>query len=422
MFSGLKVYFDSLVNSREIRNKVLVTLLVLVVFRLLASVPVVGIPAEALRELFDKNSFFDIISTVSGGVLETASLIAVGLSPYINASIIFQLLSSVIPKLKELRKEGSQGQKTINMYTRLLTLPLAILQSFVIYSTLRGFGLIGELAPLELAAMSATLTGGAMIMMWLGELVTENGISNGISFLIFAGIVAMLPSSILQNFEYMDMLEKIVVILIFVAIFAIVIVVNEAERRVRILYSRRSRNGMAMENFLPIKLAQFGVLPVIFAVSLLSFPQLIAQFLASREISEGITLFANKMLELLSNPLIENTAIFIFVIAFSFFYITVVFNTDDLAENLQKQGAFIPGIRPGKSTSSYLKKISFRLTAVGALFLGFLAILPNLLVYSGIVQTALVSGTGLLIAVSVALEMKRKYESMMVVRSYDKYL
>jgi preprotein translocase subunit SecY len=220
----------------------------------------------------------------------------------------------------------------------------------------------------------------------------------------------------------MDMLEKIVVILIFVAIFAIVIVVNEAERRVRILYSRRSRNGMAMENFLPIKLAQFGVLPVIFAVSLLSFPQLIAQFLASREISEGITLFANKMLELLSNPLIENTAIFIFVIAFSFFYITVVFNTDDLAENLQKQGAFIPGIRPGKSTSSYLKKISFRLTAVGALFLGFLAILPNLLVYSGIVQTALVSGTGLLIAVSVALEMKRKYESMMVVRSYDKYL
>jgi preprotein translocase subunit SecY len=149
---------------------------------------------------------------------------------------------------------------------------------------------------------------------------------------------------------------------------------------------------------------------------------LIAQFLASREISEGITLFANKMLELLSNPLIENTAIFLFVIAFSFFYITVVFNTDDLAENLQKQGAFIPGIRPGKSTSSYLKKISFRLTAVGALFLGFLAILPNLLVYSGIVQTALVSGTGLLIAVSVALEMKRKYESMMVVRSYDKYL
>jgi preprotein translocase subunit SecY len=422
MFEGLKIYFDSLLNSKEIRNKVFFTILALIIFRLLASVPVVGIPAEALRELFSQNSFFDIVSTVSGGVLETASLVAVGLSPYINASIIFQLLSSVIPKLKELRKEGSQGQKIINMYTRFLALPLAIAQSFVIYSTLRGFGLIEELTPLELAAMSATLTGGAMIMMWLGELVTEKGISNGISFLIFAGIVSMLPSSILQNFEYMDTLEKVIVIGIFLGIFAVVIIVNEAERRIKTLYSRRSRNGMAMENYLPIKLAQFGVLPVIFAVSLLSFPQLIAQFLVARDISENVTNFANRMLELLANPYIENVGIFAFVIAFSFFYITVVFNTDDLAENLQKQGAFIPGIRPGKSTSKYLKKISFRLTAVGALFLGFLAVLPNLLVYSGIVQTALVSGTGLLIAVSVALEMKRKYESMMVVRSYDKYL
>ena len=422
MFGGLKVYFDSLLNSKEIRNKVFFTLFALVIFRLLATVPVVGIPAEALRELFSQNSFFDIVSTVSGGVLETASLVAVGLSPYINASIIFQLLSSVIPKLKELRKEGSQGQKTINMYTRFLTLPLAIAQSFVIYSTLRGFGLIDELAPLELAAMSATLTGGAMIMMWLGELVTEKGISNGISFLIFVGIVAMVPSSILQNFEYMDMVEKAIIIAIFVIIFAVVIIVNEAERRIKTLYSRRSRNGMAMENYLPIKLAQFGVLPVIFAVSLLSFPQLIAQFLATRDISDQVTAYANKMLELLANPYIENIGIFVFVIAFSFFYITVVFNTDDLAENLQKQGAFIPGIRPGKSTSAYLKKISYRLTALGSVFLGLLAVLPNLLVYSGIVQTAIVSGTALLIAVSVALEMKRKYESMMVVRSYDKYL
>jgi preprotein translocase subunit SecY len=422
MFGGLKVYFDSLMNSKEIRSKVLFTLLALVVFRLLATVPVVGIPRTALEELFSQNSFFDLVSTVSGGVLETASIVAVGLSPYINASIIFQLLSSVIPKLKELKKEGSQGQKVINMYTRFLTLPLAIAQSFVIYSTLRGFGLIGELSPLELAAMSATLTGGAMIMMWLGELVTEKGISNGISFLIFAGIVSMLPSSILQNFEIMDTFEKALVIAIFAAILAVVIIVNEAERRVKTLYSKRARNGMAMENYLPIKLAQFGVLPVIFAMSLLSFPQLIAQFLATRDISDKVTLYANKVLELLANPYIENIGIFAFVIAFSFFYITVVFNTDDLAENLQKQGAFIPGIRPGKSTSSYLKKISFRLTAVGAIFLGFLAILPNLLVLSGIVPTVLVSGTGLLIAVSVALEMKRKYESLMVVRSYDKYL
>ena len=422
MLGGLKVYFDSLLNSKEIRSKVIFTLLALVVFRLLATVPVVGIPRTALEELFAQSGFFDLVSTVSGGVLETASIVAVGLSPYINASIIFQLLSSVIPKLKELKKEGSQGRRIINMYTRFLTLPLAIAQSFVIYSTLRGFGLIGELSPLELAAMSATLTGGAMTMMWLGELVTERGISNGISFLIFAGIVSMLPSSIIQNFEIMDTFEKVLVIAIFAVILAVVVMVNEAERRVKTLYSRRSRNGTAMENYLPIKLAQFGVLPVIFAMSLFSFPQLIAQFFATRDISDTITLYANRMLELLANPYIENIGIFAFVVAFSFFYITVVFNTDDLAENLQKQGAFIPGIRPGKSTSSYLKKISFRLTTVGAIFLGFLAILPNLLVYAGIVPTVLVSGTGLLIAVSVALEMKRRYEALMVVRSYDKYL
>lgn len=422
MFGSLKVYFDSLMNSKEIRSKVLFTLLALIIFRLLATIPVVGIPREALEQLFAQNGFFDLVSTVSGGVLETASIVAVGLSPYINASIIFQLLSSVIPKLKELKKEGSQGKRIINMYTRLLTLPLAIAQSFVIYSTLRGFGLVGELAPLEFAAMSATLTGGAMIMMWIGELVTEKGISNGISFLIFAGIVSMLPASFIQNFEVMDTLEKTIVIIIFVVILAAVVMVNQAERRVKTLYSRRAKNGTAMENYLPIKLVQFGVLPVIFAMSLISFPQLIAQFLATRDISPRITLYAEGMLDLLANPYIENLSIFLFVIGFSFFYITVVFNTDDLAENLQKQGAFIPGIRPGKRTSEYLKRISFRLTAVGGLFLGLLAILPNLLELGGVLHTVLISGTGLLIAVSVALEMKRKYESLMVVRSYDKYL
>ncbi len=356
MFGGLKVYFDSLINSKEIRSKVLFTLLILVIFRLLATVPVVGIPRTALEELFAQSGFFDLVSTVSGGVLETASVVAVGLSPYINASIIFQLLSAVVPKLKELKKEGSQGRRVINMYTRLLTLPLAIAQSFVIYSTLRGFGLIGELSPLELAAMSATLTGGAMIMMWLGELVTEKGISNGISFLIFAGIVSMLPSSILQNFEVMDTFEKFFVVAIFTVILAVVIIVNQAERRVKTLYSRRSRNGMAMENYLPIKLAQFGVLPVIFAMSLLSFPQLIAQFLATREISETITRYSNIMLELLANPYIENVTTFLLVVGFSFFYITVVFNTDDLAENLQKQGAFIPEYDQANQLHHILRK------------------------------------------------------------------
>lgn len=422
MFNRLKVYFQAFLNSKEIRSKVLFSVLVFVVFRLLAAVPVVGIPANALKQLFEGNSFGDILSTVSGGVLETASIIAIGLSPYINASVILQLLTPVIPALKKLREEGSQGQRIISMYTRYLTLPLAILQSFVIYSTLRGFGLVDLLSPVELAAMSATLTGGAMVMMWLGELVTESGISNGSSFLIFSGIIALLPSAIEMNFQTMDLIEKLVVILVFVLIFGVVIFINEAERRIKVLYSRRVRNGMVLENFLPVKLAQFGVMPVIFAVSFFSFPQLIAQFLVSRNISEQVTSVSQTILTWLSNPYFENIGIFVMVVAFSFFYVTVVFNTDELSENLQKQGAFIPGIRPGKSTSKYLRMISFRLTAVGAIFLGFLAILPTLLVYAGIISTTLISGTGLLIVVGVVLEIKRKYESMMVVRSYDKYL
>ncbi len=419
MLEGIKAFYNSFMRSAEIRKKILFTLLIFVIFRLLATVPVVGIPREALEELFAQSGFFEVVSTVSGGVLETASLVAVGLIPYINASIIFQLLSAVVPKLKEIKKEGSQGQRKINMYTRYLALPLAFMQSFVIYSTLRGFGLVGELAPLELLAMAITLTGGAMVMMWLGELVTESGLSNGISFLIFAGIVSMLPSGLIQNFQYMDTLERTVVIIIFALIFAAVVYVNQGERRIKVLYSRRGKNGASMENYLPIKLIQFGVLPVIFAMSLVSFPQLIAQFFVAREI---FTEQASTMLYLLANPYIENLTIFLFVVGFSFFYITIVFNTQELAENLQKQGAFISGIRPGRATAEYLRKVSFRLTTVGALFLGLIAILPNILVHVGIIQTMLISGTGLLIAVSVCLEMKRKYEALMVVRSYDKYI
>jgi preprotein translocase subunit SecY len=409
-------------KTKDIRRKIIFSIIILIVYRLLAAVPVVGIPADAITKLFEGSELGDLLSTVSGGVLETASIVAIGLTPYINASIVFQLLGSVIPKLEELRKSGAEGRRKISMYTRLLTVPLAILQSFVIYSTLRGFGLIDQLDTLPLITMSATLTAGSIIMMWLSELISESGYGGGSSYLIFLGIIAGIPGTIRNNLRLMDNLQTAVFFIFAIVLVAAVVYVTQAERRVTTQYSRRVRVGGAKDSYIPIKLTQTGVMPVIFAISLLSFPQLVAQFLVSKDYSEQITNISQKTLDLLSDDIFKNVLTFVLIISFSFFYLTVVFNTDELAENLQKQGAFIPGIRPGQKTSQYLRKIAFRLTAVGALFLAVIAVLPNILISSGLLTTTIVSGTGLLIVVNTVLDIKREVESMSVVRSYDKYL
>lgn len=418
----IKEKIISILKTKEIRKKILFSLIILFVFRLLAAIPVVGIPSDALVQLFSGTGFGEILSTVSGGVLETASVVAIGLTPYINASIIFQLLGSVIPALEELKKQGPEGRRKISMYTRFATVPLAILQSFVIYSTLKGFGLIGDLSTVELITMSATLTGGSMIMMWLSELVSEQGLGGGSSYLIFLGIVAGIPGSIRTNIAIMDDFQKIVFFGIALILIVAVVFVTQAERRVTIQYSRRVRAGGSLDNYIPLKLTQSGVMPVIFAMSLLSFPQLVAKFLVSKKYSDSVTYWSEKVLEWLDNPYISNGVTFIFIIAFSFFYLTVVFNTQELAENLQKQGAFIQGIRPGKTTASYLQNVAFRLTAVGALFLALISILPNIFIATGLMTSSVISGTGLLIMVGVLLDIKRQVESMMVSRSYDKYL
>jgi preprotein translocase subunit SecY len=409
-------------KTKDIRSKILFSIVILIIYRLLAAIPVVGIPADAISQLFAGSELGDLLSTVSGGVLETASIVAIGLTPYINASIVFQLLGSVIPKLEEMRKEGVEGRRKISMYTRLLTVPLAILQSFVIYSTLRGFGLVDQLDTLTLIAMSATLTGGSIIMMWLSELISEDGLGGGSSYLIFLGIIAGIPGTVRNNLRLMDSLQTTIFVIFTIALVASVVYITQAERRITTQYSRRVRASGAKDSYIPIKLTQTGVMPVIFAISILSFPQLIAQFLISKEYSEQITNISQSVIDFLSNDVYKNVLTFVLIIAFSFFYLTVVFNTEELAENLQKQGAFIPGIRPGKSTSDYLRKVAFRLTAVGSLFLALIAILPNIFIATGLLTTTIMSGTGLLIVVNTVLEIKREVESMSVVRSYDKYL
>ncbi len=412
----------SILRTKEIRKKIIFSILILITYRILSAIPVSGIPAEAIVKLFEGTGFGDILSTVSGGVLETASLVAIGLTPYINASIIFQLLGTVIPQLEELGKEGAEGRRKISMYTRIATVPLAILQSFVIYSTLRGFGLVETLNTLELATMSATLTAGSMVMMWFGELVSEDGLGGGSSYLIMLGILSGIPGTLRSNFLTMDNFQKSVFTIFSILLIVAVIIINQAERRIKIQYSRRVRAGGALESYIPIKLTQSGVMPVIFAMSFLSFPQLIGKFIVSRNFNEEVTVITEKIMNLLENPYFFNGVSFLLIIAFSFFYLTVVFKTDELAENLQKQGAFIQGIRPGESTSKYLRKVSFRLTAVGSIFLALLSILPDIFVRTGLISAAVFSGTGLLIVVGVILDVKRQVESMITVRSYDKYL
>jgi preprotein translocase subunit SecY len=409
-------------RTEEIRKKIIFSLIILLAYRFLAAIPVVGIPADAIKKLFEGSNFGDMLSTVSGGVLETASIAAIGLSPYINASIIFQLLGSIVPKFEEMRNEGPEGRRKISMYTRLLTVPLAISQSFVIYSTLRGFGLIGSLEPLTLVVMVATLTAGSILVMWFSELVSESGVGGGSSYLIFLGIVAGIPGTISSNFSTMDTLQKVVFIVITIILVMSDVFITEAQRTVTVQYSRRVRAGGAMESYIPIKLVQFGVMPVIFAVSLLSFPQLIGQFILSRDVNETIIDIVTKVMSFLDNPYYNNILTFVLIVGFAFFYLTVVFKTDELAENLQKQGGFIPGIRPGKTTSKYLRKVAFRLASVGAIFLGVISILPNIFVYTGLMTTAVITGTGLLIMVNVVLDIRRQVSSMIVVRDYDRYL
>lgn len=410
-------------KSKDVRDKIFFTLCILVIFRLLAAIPVVGVTADAIKQFFTNNNLQEILAA-SGGVLETASVVAIGLNPYINASVILQLLGSVIPKLAELRKEGTAGRRKISMITRYLTVPLAFLQTFVIYSTLKGFGLVGDLTTIQFVTMAFTFTAGSLLMMWFGELISESGVGGGSSVIIFLGIISSVPSLITQNITYMDTLEKVILAVSYILIIVAVIFITESERQIGVQYSRRVRTGATYESFIPLKLTQFGVMPVIFAQALFTFPQLISQFIISKasSVSEQVLSIATSIDTFMNNTLYKELGLFLLIVAFSFFYVTIVFNTDELAENLQKQGAFIPGIRPGKPTSRYLRIASFKLTAIGAVFLALLSVLPTLMQAAGIISTPVISGTGFLITVGAVLEIKRQVESMIIVRSYDKYL
>ena len=410
-------------KNKEIRDKIWFSLMIILVFRIMAAVPVPGVPLDALKQFFGDSGFGEVMSLVSGGVLENATMVAIGLGPYINASVIFQLLGSVIPKIEQLQKEGAQGRKVLNMYTRLLTIPLAIMQSLVIYSVLRQYGIMSELDTLELINMVSTLTAGAAIMMWMGELVSESGFGGGTSLLIFAGILAGIPGSLQANLGAIPGGDLVILVVSVLVLIFVVVFVTQAERLVPIQYARRVRSaGPKVESNIPIKLNQSGVMPVIFAMSFLSFPQLIAQFLSGDTIPEAVRNISAWIVMQLDNPVTYNGILFVLIVLFSFFYTFVVFNPNHVAENLQKQAAFIPGVRPGKQTAKYLTAAAMRLAVVGSLFLASIAIVPSIATEMGLLSRSLISGTGLLIAVGVVLDVKRQIESMIVTRSYESYM
>ncbi len=419
---------SSIFRTPEVRSKIVYTAGVFLVFRIFAHIPVAGVDVVHLRQLFTQNQFLGLLDVFSGGTLRNFSILALGLNPYINASIIIQVLSMVFPKLEELQKEGEQGRQKINQYTRFITVPLALLQAIGMYALLRSQGIITTLSPLLLIAFLLSMTAGTMFAVWLGELITERGVGNGVSVLIFAGIIGNLPSVIGQT-AATSSAESLFSILVFlvlgIVVIASIVLVNEATRQIPVHYAKRMRGNKmygGQSTHLPLRLNQAGVIPIIFAVSLVLVPSLLANFmLASKNpqfigVGQFLTYWFNP------NGWFYNIFYFILVVAFTFFYTAVVFNPKKISEEMQKQGGFIPGVRPGTQTATYLNSILTRLTLAGAIFLAIIAVLPSIVRGLTGIQNLALGGTGILIVVSVILETYKAIEAQLVMRNYEGFL
>ena len=424
IFTDLK----TAIKIPELKKKILFTALILFIFRLLAHIPVAGVDLVSLKQLFLNNQFLGLLDVFSGGTLANFSVMALGLNPYINASIIFQLLTMVFPKLEALSKEGEYGREKINQYTRMVTVPLAAMQGFGMYALLHSQKIIGNLSPLSLAAMIATMVAGTIFLMWLGELVTEKGIGNGISMIIFAGIVGRLPVSLVQTtsvLEATNIFNLVVFLVMAVAVIASVVFMEEAVRKVKIEYARRISGGKmygGQSTYLPLKINQAGVIPIIFAVSFVLIPSMLGRFL-SQVPQKSIASFAAGLANFM-NPggIAYNLIYFFLVVGFTYFYTAVIFNPVKIADEIKKHGGFIPGIRPGKPTADFLSGILTKITLAGALFLGTVAILPSIMQKATGISTLAIGGTGILIVVSVILETFRVIENMIQMHGYEKYL
>jgi len=417
----------ALLKIKDLRSRLIFTAVIIAIFRLVAHIPTPGINLSALKELFNGSAFLSLLDVFSGGTLTNFSVMALGLNPYINASIIMQMMGMVIPKLEELQKEGDYGRQKINQYTRLLTLPLSFFQAIALIMLLARQGLTTTADPLKLAAIVFTLSAGTSFLIWLGEQLNDYGLGNGISLIIFVGIVSRLPITAAQTLSTLDQSQffSYIIFAIFAvaAIYAIVRT-GEAVREVPIQSARRGNNSFTatVSNHLPLRLNQAGVIPIIFAVSFMLIPNLLSRVLAGVN-QPALASFAAKMSAALApETFVYNALYFVLVVAFCYFYTAVVFNPEKIAKDLRTSGSFIPGVRPGPNTVEYLNFVLNRITLVGASFLGLVAILPSII--SGVtgISNIAIGGTSVLIVVSVVLEILKAVNSQLYMHNYDKFL
>ncbi len=431
--------FEALINAfraPDIRRRIIFVLGMVVIYRALAVVPVPGVDRTAVSNLVESQQFLQLLDLFSGGGLRSFSIVAMGVNPYINASIIMQLMTGVVPRLQALSREGEYGRTKINQYTRYLTVPLALLQGYGYLAILSSQGIVTDFDILSLTTLTQmiTLAAGTVLAMWIGELITERGIGNGISFIIFAGIAARIPQGLAQYLSNPDIAGGIAFVILALIVVAVIVYIQEGQRRIPIQYASRVRGRRMYQGgatFLPLRVNQAGVIPIIFAVSILLFPTQIASYFATpANAPEGTATLVNQLADgvvgFLSPSGIPYVVFyFLLTMGFTYFYTAFTFKPDETADQLRKNGGFIPGIRPGSPTRDYLQRVVFRLSLAGAIFLGLIAVSPLILskiFAGGVIGSFALGGTALLIVVSVVVETMKQLEAQLMMRNYEGFI
>lgn len=420
--------YSNILKSPELRKKLIVTVVIFAIFRVLAHIPVPGVAVSGIKEFFASSQLLGLLDIFSGGGMQNFSVVTLGLNPYINASIIFQLLTMVVPKLEELSKEGESGRQKINQYTRLVSVPMCLMQAYGMYFFLNSQKIVPNLDIFSIVILVVTMTAGAVLLMWLGELVGEYGVGNGISLLIFAGIVSRLPSSIGRTAVSTTGEGAFNLVLFFIlalVVIAGIVFVNEATRNIPIQYARlvkRGSSGYSSSTYLPLRINQAGVIPIIFAVSLVLIPSVLGSYLQGVNNPSVQALAQFLTYNFKPNGIFYNVLYFVLVVGFTYFYTAVTFNPEKVADEIKKNGGFVPGIRPGRATSEYLNAILTRITLPAAVFLGLIAVLPSVMQSVTGIATLSIGGTGILIVVQVVLETMKQVESQLVMRDYEGFL
>jgi preprotein translocase subunit SecY len=404
-------------KAKDLRYKILFVLGVFATFRLMANIPVPGIDVARIQQFFAGNQFFGMMNLFTGGALDKVSIVMLGLGPYITAVIVFQLLTMIFPQMEKLYKEeGEAGRQKFNQYCRIAGIPLAMIQGYAMLFYLKAQGVIGALDPITIIAAVAAITAASTILMWLGELISEKGIGNGVSLLIFAGIVADFPNNVQKmflTFDQSQIFSYTLFLILSIAIIAGVVLINEGRRNIPVSYAKRVRGNKmygGASTYLPLNINPAGVIPVIFAISILMIPSMLASFLNWSFVTDA-----------LNNAWIYGIIYFVLVFIFTFFYTAVTFDPKSISTNLQKMGGFIPGIRPGENTSQFLQSILSRVLVVGATSLGLIAVMPSIIQGATGVQqfSFMIGGTALIIIVSVALDTMKQINSQLEMREYD---